>query len=214
VNVGRAPPWPSRRARPDKGESPNLGTFSPLISLAYAPHFLGVPTRSRPREHRRCAAARPAPSVASRHLTVVHRHPAKGRFFPCLDTFWSRSYRVKRQGGRRRETSSPARCGRAAFPLGQSVEHPWGAPNPVGVLGLHAGPHVVVAIEDLGGSCAAGHPGPSHTRACTALSCRRPHPDPVCRLRHRHARLPHGLQSSYSRLRGSHLSTKSQPAAI
>jgi hypothetical protein len=130
VNVGRAPPWPSRRARPDKGESPNLGTFSPLISLAYVPHFLGVPTRSRPREHRRCAAARPAPSVASRHLTVVHRHPAKGRFFPCLDTFWSRSYRVKRQGGRRRETSSPARCGRAAFPLGQSVEHPWGAPKP------------------------------------------------------------------------------------
>jgi hypothetical protein len=36
--------------------------------------------------------------------------------------------------------------------------------------------------------------------------------DPVRRLRQRHASLPPGLQSAYSRLGGSHLNAKSRPA--
>jgi hypothetical protein len=38
-----------------------------------------------------------------------------------------------------------------------------------GVLGLHAGPHMVLATEDPGGSRAADHPGPSHTAPAPRL---------------------------------------------
>jgi hypothetical protein len=36
---------------------------------------------------------------APRHLAVVRRRLTKGRFFPCLDVLWIRSYRVERWDG-------------------------------------------------------------------------------------------------------------------
>jgi hypothetical protein len=173
------------------------------------PHAL-LPARTPP------PCSHPTRAEASRRATspscVVAR--PKDAVFLVLTCCGSVPIMLRGGTGYRQETSPPVRCGRAAIPLGQCVDHPRGAPKPSGVLGLHAGPHVVVATEDPGGSRAAGHPRPSHTRACTALSHRRPHPDLVRRPRHRHARLPHGLQSTYSRLCGSHLSTKSRPATI
>jgi hypothetical protein len=175
-------------------------------------------SRASPRAPARTNAAAAQPpdprrGIAPRHLAVVRRRPAKGHLFLCLVAFWSRSYRVKRRGG-----SPPGnlavgemRPSRLSFganrraPLGRSKTQ-WGfRPTRWATRGC--------GHKRSGRSRAAGHPGLSHMRACTALSRRRPHPDPVRRLRHRHARLPHGLQSAYSRLRGSHLSTKSRPAA-